>query len=169
MKRTVWTFGLLSGVLAIALMAFTLEPLREHRFGLADTLGYSSMVLAAVMVFFGIRSYREKEGEGRLSFARGLAVGALITAISGALYAVAFQLVYFQLAPDFGDVFVSCMVQRAATSGADAAELAATAEQAASLKRLYDQPLVNAVVSFATALPVGLGASALAALILRRR
>ena len=40
-----------------------------------EILGYTTIVLSALMVFFGVRSYRENVGGGRLTFGRGFAVG----------------------------------------------------------------------------------------------
>jgi len=36
-----------------------------------EILGYTGIVLSALMVFFGVRSYRENAGGGRLTFAAG--------------------------------------------------------------------------------------------------
>lgn len=169
MKKTILTFGLVSAAVSIAMMWLTLPFITAHRLGVADTLGYSSMALAGLLVFFGIRSYREHAGGGRLSFGRGMAIGLLITLISTTCYAVAFQIMYFQLVPDFGDTFSACMIDRVRSSGGSQEEIDATATQAATLKRLYDHPATNAALTFATTLPVGLAAAAISAGILRRR
>ena len=169
MKETVLTFGLLSGALSILLMLATLPLINDLRHQLADVLGYTSMVVAALVVFFGIHSYREKAGGGRLSFGRGLAVGALIAAVAGVCYAAAFQVVYFRLMPQFGERFSACMVERARAAGATDAEIVDTARQARMLKGLYDQPLTNAALTFGTSFPVGLAAAAISAVILRKR
>jgi hypothetical protein len=44
------------------------------------------IVLSALLVFFGVRSYRENAAGGRLTFGPGFAVGILITLISSACY-----------------------------------------------------------------------------------
>lgn len=168
MKRTALVFGLTSGALSVVLLLVTLPFIRPDRLGTADVLGYTSMVLSALMVFFGIRSYRESSGGG-LTFRQGLGVGLLITALSCACSAMAFEVVYFVLVPDFGEKFSTCMVERARAGGAGPEELARVAEQARTLKGLYDQPLTNAALTFATSLPVGLAATLLAAGILRSR
>lgn len=169
MNKTVWTFGIVSGLVAIVMMALVVPQLRAQETGMADILGYSSMLLSALFVFFGIRSYRENAGQGSLTFGKGFAVGALITLVAGLIYTVGFQVMYFQVVPDFGDVFQSCMVKRAQAEGASPEKVLETAETAAELKRLYDQPLTNALLALGTSLPIGLAASAAAAGILRRR
>ncbi len=169
MNKTVWTFGLVSGLVAIVMMALVVPQLRAQETGMADILGYSSMLLSALFVFFGIRSYRENAGQGRLTFGKGFAVGTLITLVAGLIYTAGFQVMYFQVVPDFGDVFQSCMVKRAESQGASAEKVLETAKTAAELKRLYDQPVTNALLALGTSLPIGLAASAVAAAILRRR
>ena len=169
MKRPVLAFGLVSGAAATAFTLATLPFIRSHSLGTSDLLGYSSMVLTALLVFFGIRSYRDRDGGGRMSFGRGLAVGALIALVSSLVYAAAFEIIYFVVAPDFGDAFVACMIERAQSSGAAADQVSAAAAQAQTLKGLYDNPLANAVLSFAVTWPIGLIAAAVSAAFLRRR
>ena len=169
MKKTVLTYGLISAAVAIVMMAITMPFIHSRQMGIADTLGYTSMFLSALLVFFGVRAYRQQTPDGRLTFGRGLAVGLLITLISTACYIVAFEVVYFHLVPDFGDTFSACMIERTRDSGGTPEQIAATTQQAATLKRLYDHPVTNALLTFATTFPVGLGGALLSAWILRRR
>jgi hypothetical protein len=169
MWKPTLTFGLISGAVAVLLVLAALPFINVQDFRKADVFGYASMVLSALLVFFGVRSYRENAGAGRISFGRGLAVGLLITLISCACTVVAFEIVYFKLVPDFGDKFSACLVERARASGESPEELAVVAKRAQTLKRLYDNPVTNAALTFATSFPIGLGVSAISAAILRRR
>jgi len=168
MKNTVLAFGLLSGALAVAMMLATLPFIRSMELGTSDLIGYSSIAISALVLFFGIRSHRERAG-GQLTFGRGLGVGILITLISSACYMAAFQVVYFKAMPDFGEKFSACMVERARAGGATEREIDETAATAAALKRLYDRPATNAALTFATTFPVGLVMSVFAAAVLRRK
>ncbi|HEX9759501.1 MAG TPA: DUF4199 domain-containing protein [Candidatus Acidoferrales bacterium] len=169
MKKTVLIYGLISGVLAVAMMVVTLPFIYAKNLGTADTLGYTSMVLSALLVYFGIRSFRDNAGAGLLTFSKGFVVGVLITLVSTGLYMVAFHLMYFKFVPDFGETFAECMVERARMAGADAQKITETAQQAEKLKQLYDHPASNAAVTFATTFPVGLAMSLVAAAILKRK
>ena len=126
-------------------------------------------MLSALLVFFGVRSYRENAGGGCLSFGRGFAVGLLITLISCACLVVTFEIVYFKVVPGLGEKYAACMVERARASGASQQKLEDTARQAQTLKRLYDNPATNAALTFAEAFPVGLIAATLSAAILRKK
>jgi hypothetical protein len=169
MRKTGLTWGLLSGVVAIVMMAITVPFIHPDSKGTADVLGYSSILLSALLVFFGIRSYRENAGGGRMTFGGGLAVGLLITLISTVLYAAAFEIMYFKLVPDFGERFTVCMVEAARASGSTAQEIEQVTNQARMFKQLYDTPATNAAMTFATSFPVGLVVSLISAAILRRK
>ncbi|MGH9322760.1 MAG: DUF4199 domain-containing protein [Vicinamibacteria bacterium] len=82
---------------------------------------------------------------------------------------MAFEIVYFKLAPDFGDKFAACMVERVRASGGTPQELDETAKRAQTLKRLYDHPATNAALTFGTSFPLGAAVTAISAAILRKR
>ena len=82
MKKTVLTFGLISGFIMIAMMTLSLVFSERIGFGHSMTLGYTILIAGSVLVFFGIRSYRENVGGGQISFGRAFAVGILITLVA---------------------------------------------------------------------------------------
>jgi hypothetical protein len=165
----VWKFGAISAVVSIALMLVVIPLMATPHYRYADVLGYSSMVLAALLVFFGIRSYRDQTAPGPLTFGRAFMVGLLITLISCVSYVIAFQIIYFALVPDFGDRFVICMIDRSRDDGGTSQQIEAARLQALSFKQLYDHPVTNAALTFATTIPIGLVATAVSAAILRQR
>jgi hypothetical protein len=71
MKRIVWTFGLIAGAILAAMVVAMVPFSMSGDFDLdkSEIVGYASMVLAFVMVFVGIRSYRENAG-GAITFGR---------------------------------------------------------------------------------------------------
>src|SRR5689334_18253182 len=102
MKKIVITFGLISGALMAAFMFATLPFHNQIGFDKWGYLvGYASMVLAFMLVFFGIRSYRENVAGGAISFGRAFAVGILIAFISSVCYVIAWEIIYFNFMPDF--------------------------------------------------------------------
>lgn len=169
MRKTVLVFGLVSGAASVGMMFATNPFIEPGKEATADLLGYSAMLLSALLVFFGVRSYREIAGAGRLTVGRGFLVGLLITAISTLCYIVAFQVMYFKVAPDFGERFTACMIERARAAGQSSQAIEEVGRQARQLKRLYDHPATNAALTFATSFPVGVVASLVSAFILRRK
>ncbi len=165
MKKTILVFGLISGVVMAALMFGTLPFtnsawLQSH----SMFIGYTTMVLSFMLVFFGIRSYRENVGGGTITFGRAFAVGILITLISSVLYVITWEIMYFGI-PSFGERFMTMCVAHIKSSGASPEAIQTQLNQ---LKYL-DNPFINAAMSFIEPFPVGLIITLISALILRKK
>jgi Protein of unknown function (DUF4199) len=167
-KKTVLTFGLISGAISSALMLATVPFMHKIGFNRGLIIGYTSMVLAFLLVFFGIRSYRENVGNGQISFGRALSVGLLIMLISCVCYVVTWEIVYFNFLPDFADQYANWMIQNARASGASAEQIAKQVEEMKNFKTMYNNPLINVAFTFLEPLPVGLIMTLISALILRK-
>ena len=166
MKKIVLTYGLTSGVIAAALLLAHV-PFMDGS-SKALIVGYAGIVLSALLIFFGVRSYRENVGNGRISFGRGLAVGILIALISAACYVAAWEVVYFS-SPGIADHVFDEQVEQLREQGAPQAEIDAAAAEVESFKKLYANPLVNVAFTFIEPFPVGVLMTLLSAAILRRR
>jgi hypothetical protein len=142
---------------------------RQNRIRYGEIFGYSSMVLAFLMVFFGVRSYRDRVGGGKISFGRGLAVGLLITCVASSCYVATWQVVYHKIAPDFFDKYIDYVVAEAVNAGASEAQIAAKRKQMAEFGEMYKNPVVNIGVTFLEPLPVGVLFSFIAAGVLGRK
>jgi len=169
MKRTVLTFGLISGVIISVLMLATLPFAHQIGFSRALIVGYTNMVLSFLLVFFGIRSYRENVGNGRISFGRAFSVGLLIMLISCAFYVITWEFMYFFLMPNFLNEYSAHMVENMRASGASAEQISQQVEQMKQFEVLYSNPLINAAFTLLEPLPVGLVMTLISALILRKR
>ena len=101
MKKIVLTFGLISGAMMALMMFGTLLFINRIGFDKSEIVGYTGIVLAFLLIFFGIRSYRENIGGGRISFGRAFAVGILIALISSVCYMIAWEVIYFNFMHDF--------------------------------------------------------------------
>jgi len=169
MKRIVLTFGLISGAIMSVLMLSTVPFMHKIGFNRGMVIGYTTMVLAFLLVFFGIRSYRENVGNGYISFGRALSVGLLIMLITCAFYVLTWEFVYFNFMPDFAEKYGAFMLENMRAAGASAQEIAAKAEEMKRFKVLYDNIFFNVAMTFLEPLPVGLIMTFVSALILRRK
>jgi len=167
MKKTVLTFGLISGLLSSAMMLATVPFMDRIGFDRGAVYGYTAIVLTFLLVFFGIRSYREQSG-GTLTFGRGFTVGILITLISCVFYVLTWQVVYFKLNRGFADQYTAYAIEKARSNGANEQALADLRQQMADFKVMYDKPLFNAAITFIEPFPVGLLITTVSALVLRR-
>jgi uncharacterized protein DUF4199 len=168
MKKTVLTFGLISGAIISALMLATMPFMHKIGMSRGMVIGYTTMVLAFLLVFFGIRSYRENVGEGRISFGRALAVGFLIMLITCACYVITWEFVYFNFMPDFGEKYAAFVLEDARAKGASPEELATRIAEMKKFQEMYNNIFYNVALTFLEPLPVGLIMTFISALILRR-
>lgn len=170
MTKTVLKFGLLSGLVIAATMAITLPMcLKGNSWVSSEVIGYSSMLLAFLLVFFGIRSYREHDGGGAITFGRAVGVGLLITVISCGIYVASWEIVYFNFIPDFADRYSAHVIEKARKEGASDAALLKKQQEMADFKRLYANPAINIGMTFMEAFPVGLIVTLISAAILRKK
>jgi hypothetical protein len=169
MKKTVWTFGLIAGGILSAMMLLTMPFLDRIGYDHGEVIGYTTMVLAFLLVFFGIRSYRDNVAGGTVSFGRALAVGVLIVAVASVCYVATWELLYFWLAPGIGETLQAHMLEQARSSGASAAEVQQKVAEMQRFARFYRNPLVNSAITFIEPLPVGVVLSLVSAGILSRQ
>ena len=169
MKKTVLTFGLIGGAIMAAMMFATLPFVDKIGFDKGEIVGYTTMILAFMLVFFGIRSYRENVSGGQITFGRAFAVGILITLVACVCYVVAWEILYFNFMPDFGDKYASYMIEKVRASGANQQVIDAKLQQMNSFKAMYDNPFINAAITFAEPFPIGLLVTLISAAILRKK
>jgi hypothetical protein len=169
MKKTVWTFGLIAGALLSAMMLVTMPLIDRIGYDRGEVIGYTTMVLAFLLVYFGIRSYRDNVAGGSISFGRALAVGLLIVAVASACYVATWELISYELAPGFADRFEQMAIDQAKAGGGSPEAIQKKIEDSRKFMELYRNPLFNAAVTFLEPLPVGLVFALVSAGILRRR
>jgi len=170
-RKIVLTFGLIAGAILAAMMAL-MVPLSANKtidFDHSEIVGYTTMVLAFLMVVLGIRSYREHAGGGAISFAAAFKIGILITLVASAVYVMVWEIVYFKFVPDFGEKYAAHTIEKLRASGATEAAIAAENQKMADFRRLYANPLFNIGITFLEVFPVGLIVTLVAAAVLRRK
>ena len=156
MRKIVLTFGLIAGAILSAMMSIALLFQDQIGFDKGAIFGYTSMVVAFLMVFFGVRAYRDNVAGGKVTFGRALKVGLLITAVACACYVATWQVIYYKFAPDFIDKYSAYTVEKARKAGATDAELVEQTRQMEQFKEMYRNPLVNIALTLLEPLPVGL-------------
>jgi len=169
MTKTVLTFGLISGVVSATLMTANMLLIDSIGFDRALYVGYTVIVISFLFVYFGIRSYRDNVLGGRISFAKGVQAGILITLISCVFYVGAWLVTYKQFFPDFADKSAAYMVEDKRAGGASQAEIDSTIKQGEDMKQMLANPLINAAVTFTEPFPVGLLVTLISAAILRKQ
>ena len=170
MKMIVLTFGLISGAILSAMMLLTMPFHDKIGADRGLIIGYTTMVLAFLLVFFGIRSYRENVGHGLISFGRALGVGLLIMLIASACYVITWEIISHTFMRGFMEKYTAQAIQQVRASGKSPEEIARELESMKHFKDLYENSILFQVgITLLEPLPVGVVMTLISALILRKR
>src|SRR6202040_3638084 len=118
MKKTVLIFGLISGAISSLMMVATVPFSDKIGFDKGEVVGYTTIVLSFLLVFFGMRSYRDNVGNGQITFTKAFAVGISITLISCMFFVATWEILYFNFMPDVMDNYGAHTIEKLKASGA---------------------------------------------------
>ena len=169
MKKTVLTFGLIQGAVLSAMLLLTIPFWDTLGFDRSEIVGYTSMVLASLLIFFGVRSYRDNVAGGSVSFWRGLTVGVLIGAVAAVCYVVTWQVIQERVAPDYMSKYTAHIIAEARANGETETAIAERKAQLDEYAEMYKNPVIRAAWTFIEPLPVSLLMALVAAGVLSRR
>jgi hypothetical protein len=170
MKKTVFTFGLIAGLMISVLMDGSL--ILANKIGTGHNsmlLGYTMMVASFLLIYFGIRSYRDNNLDGQISFGRAFACGILIALITTVFYVVTWEILYFGFMPHFMDSYWAGLIHKVQARGLDPATTAAKIAEIQRSQQSYQNPLINMAYTFLEPLPVGILITLISAVMLRRK
>jgi amino acid transporter len=169
MKKDVLKYGLLSGLALGILLALTV-PFENHtnwRWGMV--IGYTIMVLSFLIVFVGVKHYRDTECGGFITFGRALAAGTLMMLITCLCYVATWEVMMATVEKNFAHEYAAVMVKHAQDSGLQGAALEAKIAAAHNFEVMYANPLFRAPMTLLEPLPVGIVMALVTAGILRRK
>ena len=169
MRKIVLTFGLISGVVMSALMLTSIAFHDRIGFDKGLVVGYTSMVLAFLLIFFGVRSYRDNVAEGRVTFGQAFKVGILIMLVASVVYVVSWEIAYSQFFPDYMAKYAEHVLEKSRAAGASEAQIAAKQAQMSKWAEMYENPLVRAGMTMLEPLPVGIVFTLLSSWLVSRR
>jgi len=169
MRKVVLTFGLLAGAVLSVMMLITVPFHDQIGFDKGLIIGYTTMVLAFLMVFFGVKSYRDNVAGGSVTFGRAFKVGLLITAIACVCYVATWQVISRTFAKDYLEKYSAYALEKEKRAGATEAQLAERQKEMAEFAEMYKNPLVNIAFTLLEPLPVGLLFTLVTAVVVSRR
>jgi hypothetical protein len=169
MKKIVLTFGFIAGGVLSVMMLITMPFHEQIGFDKGLIIGYTTMVLAFLMVYFGVKSYRDNVAGGSVTFGRALKVGLSITAIACVCYVATWQVISRTFATDYLEKYSAYALEKEKRSGATEAQLAERQKEMAEFAEMYKNPLVNIAFTLLEPLPVGLLFTLVTAVVVSRR
>lgn len=169
LKKTILIFGLISGVISSLMMIATVPFMDRIGSDHGYVIGYTTIILSLLLVFFGVRSYRDNVAKGQITFGKAFLVGLAITVISCLCYVATWEIIYNNFMPDFMDKYGAHVLQKMQASGATAAAIQQKSEEINKLKVLYKNPFFNMAMTFIEPFPVGLVITLISAAVLRKK
>ncbi|HEX7918780.1 MAG TPA: DUF4199 domain-containing protein [Gemmatimonadales bacterium] len=169
MRKIVLTFGLISGLILSVLQSLPFLVPGSHDFDQGMVYGYAAMVLSLLLIYFGVRTYRDQVGGGKVSFGKAFQVGGLIFVIAGLCYVVMWEILYNTVASGFITEYSAHVIEMARAAGATDAAIAEQQAQMAQFAEMYKNPLIRAGMTFLEPLPVGIVFTTLTAWLLSRQ
>lgn len=169
MKKTVLSFGLIAGALLAGMMLVTMVFHDAINPDHGVLLGYTTMVLSFLLIYFGVRSYRDDVAGGTVGFGRAFTVAILIGAVASACYVAAWEVYFFNFNPNFLTEYQAHEMEKARAKGESPEALAKRQADDEKLARMYKNPLINSGMTFMEPFPVALLISLASAGVLSRR
>ncbi len=169
MKKDVIKYGLIGGAIVSLFMVFTIPFMdADTDMGNSELLGYATMIVALSTIFIGVRSYRNNQLEGYISFGKAFLTGLYIAVIASTLYVITWMILSHFFLPDFMDTYINNMVEQMKESGSSQAEIEAYLGEMNEWGELYKNPFFKILITYMEILPVGLLISLLTALTLKK-
>jgi hypothetical protein len=173
MKRNMFLFGTIAGVLVATFMAISMYVSScsegSHGSG-AMVVGFASMVVAFSFVFVGIKNYRDKQNGGVITFGQGCWLGFMISFIASSIYVATWAVEFHYVLPDFMDKYGASQIKAWRESGISAAELESRTKEMESTMHDYKSNIFVFIgYTYMEILPVGIIITLISSLILKRK
>lgn len=170
MKQIIFKNGLIAGLIVSAFMACSMfYCYNSGHFEGSMLLGYSAMLVAFSFVFVGVKNYRDKVADGKITFFTAFKIGIAISAIASTIYVLVWAFEYHFFMPDFLEKYTGAAIEKLQKSDLSTSDLEAKIKEIESSKSLYDNVFSFFAITFAEIFPVGLLVTIVSAFILKKK
>jgi hypothetical protein len=169
MINIIFLFGTIAGLIVIGAMIAVMvasggQPeMQDHSL----LLGYTIMLVALSMIFFGIKAYRDRELGGVIHFMPALFMGLGISIVSGIIYVLVWEVYMAATNYTFMNAYVESYIAQQKAAGITGAALDKIVAEMEQMKVQYADPLFRMPMTFMEIFPVGLLISLISAAVLR--
>jgi hypothetical protein len=170
MKKIILKYGAIAGLITTTMMIIStvLHNQNSDSKG-SEIIGFSGMFIAFIFIFIGIKSYRDNQNNGLISFGTAFKIGAFICLIASSMYVFTWMLECHFFYPDFMEKYAAKTIDEAQKSGVNAVELAKTKEEMNSYVEMYKNPLLRMGLTYMEILPIGLIITLVSSFILKKK
>jgi hypothetical protein len=169
MTNIIFLFGTFAGLVVIGGMIAVIvatggQPeIEDHSL----IVGYTIMLVALSMIFFGIKRYRDVELGGVIGFGRAFMIGLGITIVAGIIYVLVWEVYMAATNYTFMNAYADAMIAGERAKGATPEAIGKLTAEMEEMKVQYLNPLVRIPMTFVEIFPVGVIVSLISAAILR--
>lgn len=154
-------------LIGMGLLSFLLLGTSQENYNIGEIIGYSSIVIALVFVYFGIKNYRDKHLNGNISFWKGIQIGLLIALFPALAFAL-YNLVYVEIIDtEFMNNYYKHQISEMKVN-LSAEEFLVAKAQMENEKELFMNTGFNTLIMFLTVWIIGLIVSILSSLVLQK-
>jgi hypothetical protein len=169
MKKTILTYGLISSAVIVVMMTLTTTFSQQIGFDNGYIIGYTTIILSLSFIFFGIKSYRDRVGNGPITFGKAFLIGIMIALISSACYVIAWLIIYYNFMPDYMHQYANHIVEKMKVAGASQQAIDQKITEMNKFEERFQNPFFNAAMTFIEPFPVGVVIALISALVLKRK
>ncbi|WP_304232088.1 DUF4199 domain-containing protein [Jiulongibacter sediminis] len=170
MSKAAIKYGLISGAIVSILLAFSAPYMINNQgsLGTSQLMGYISMMLALVLIYFGIRERKMKELGGEITFLDALKTGAMIALICSVIYTISWMIIS-GIYPEVNESIANMYRNEINAKDIDDAQKAVELAEVNEMMQNYQNPIFKFGITMLEILPLGLVVSLISSIILRTK
>lgn len=167
MIRIAFVYGLISGLVVIGGILFSLALAGDDPSTGTQIVGYLIMIIAMSIIFFGIKRHRDVNRGGEVAFLPALGLGLMISLVGSIAYAAVWEIYLVVSGSSFIDDYAATHIEEQMALGVAGEDLEALRAEMDLLKERYANPLFRIPITLSEILPIGVVISLISAAILR--
>jgi hypothetical protein len=169
-KSTALRFGLISGSIILVMILCT-APLMgdEKNFKTVEVVGMCGMALALSMIYFAIRSVRDKLQGGFITFNQAFRAGITVTLISSLVYVAAWMVFFNFIDSSFIDTYTAHQTSMIESGSGTAEEKQMQVKALEIQMDSYRKPLGMFTFTFMEIMPFGFAVTLICCILMKRQ
>jgi len=169
MKKIVFTYGSITGVIVAVILIATVAACYNNPGVEGMWMGFTAMWLAFIFLFIGVKKYRDKFKNGIITFWEAFKIGVLIALVASTIYVATWLIDYYVFIPDFLDKYLLHVVAEAQKDGKTLTEINEARAEAVKNAQMYKNPVMVVLLTYMEIFPLGLLVALISALVLKRK
>ena len=168
MKKVSLKYGSYGAITICVLFLLSWYVMDKISFVSQEVLGYASMIVALLFVFFGIKHFRDHENNGKVNFKTAITIGLLISLITAVVFGI-LDVIYTEfLNPTFMDDYYNASIEQMKLN-LPPEEFKIKLEELEAQKKLFSNPLFSFGLMAMTVFVIGVIISLISSLLLQRK